>query len=142
MEYLQQLEKIIEKGHRLITIDTNEVSRVCDLLLELSRFSTKPYYMAQPKQAMYRFGFSHISIPRTQVANNLIEHIENSKHFGIFILRDYSGILDDDEIVKKLIKIATADTHKIIIMVAENTELPKKLAPFVLRSKHKMKQAC
>ena len=127
MEYLEQLEQIIEKGHRLITIDTNAVDRVCDLLLELSRFSTKPYYMAQPIQAMYRFGFSHMSIPRTQVVNSLVEHIENSKHFGIFILRDYLGILDDDEIVKKLIKIATADTHKIIIMVAENTDSPKKL---------------
>jgi hypothetical protein len=139
MEYLTQLERIIESGHRLITVESDEVDRVCDLLLELSRLSTKPYYIAQPEQAMYRMGVSHIGIPRTQTANGLIEHIEASKHFGIFILSRYTAIFESDERVKKLIHIATADTHKIIIMVAENIILPRKLAPFAVRSKHKMK---
>ena len=139
MEYLTQLEKIIESGHRLITVESDEVDRVCNLLLELSRFSTKPYYMAQPQQAMYRFGASHIGIPRTQMMAGVIEHIEASKHFGIFILRSYAEVLENEEMVKKLISIATADTHKIIIMVDKNITLPNKLMPFVVRSKHKMK---
>ena len=141
MEYLNKLEKIIESGHRLITIESGEVERVCDLFLELSRFSTKPYYIAQPEEAMYRLGVSHIGIPRTQTAAGLIENIEASKHFGIYILRRYNTIFESDELVKKIINITTADTHKIIIMVAENILVPRKLAPFVVRSKHKMKQA-
>lgn len=140
MEYLNQLEKMLESGHRIISMETYEVDRVCDLLLELSRFSPKPYYLAQPAQAMYRLGASHISIPRTQTPQDLLEHIEASKHFGIFILKNYSAILNNEDLVEDLINIATGDAHKIVIMVAEHIDMPNSLKAYALRSKHQMKQ--
>ena len=139
MKYLSQLEKVLESSHRLIAVESDEPDRVCDLLLKLSRFSTRPYYLVAPQQAMYRLGVSHVQIPRTQTAAGLIEHIDTSKHFGVFILRNYNDILEDDKIVQKLIKITTAKTDKIIIMLAKNVTLPDKLKPFVVRSKHEMK---
>ncbi len=139
MEYLNQLEKMLESGHRLITMETYEVDRVCDLLLELSRFSPKPYYLAQPEQAMHRLGASHIGIPRTQTPEDLMEHIEASNHFGIYILRDYTHVLESEDMVEDLISIATGDTHKIVVMVAEHIKLPSLLKPFAVRSKHQMK---
>ena len=139
MEYLNQLEKMLESGHRIITMKSDEVDRVCDLLLELSRFSPNPYYLAQPEQAMYRLGASHIGIPKTQTAVDLMEHIEATQHFGIYILRDYSEILDDADMVEDLISIATGDIHKIVVMVAEYIKLPEQLKPYVVRSKHQMR---
>jgi hypothetical protein len=140
MEYLNQLEKMLESGHRLITMESYEVDRICDLLLELSRFSTKPYYLAQPEQAMYRLGASHIGIPRTHTPEDLMEHIEASQHFGIYILRNYTQILDDEDMVEDLINIATGDIHKIVVMVAEHIKLPEQLKPYAVRSKHQMKE--
>lgn len=140
MEYLSQLEKMLESGHRIITMETYDVERVCDLLLELSRFSSKPYYLAQPGQAMHRLGASHISIPRTQSPQDLLEHIEASQHFGIFILRDYAEILSDVDLVEDLINIATGDAHKIVVMIAEHIEMPASLKAYSLRSKHQMKK--
>ena len=140
MEYLSQLEKMLESGHRIITMETYEVDRICDLLLELSRFSPKPYYLAQPEQAMYRLGASHIGIPRTKTPEDLMEHIEASPHFGIYIVRDYTEILDKDDLVEDLINVATGDTHKIVLMVAEHITLPEQLKPYVVRSKHQMKE--
>ena len=139
MEYLNQLEKMLESGHRIITMKTSEVDRVCDLLLELSRFSPNPYYLAQPEQAMYRLGASHIGIPKTQTPVDLMEHIEATQHFGIYILRDYTEILDDTDMVEDLISIATGDIHKIVVMVAEYIKLPEQLKPYVVRSKHQMR---
>ena len=140
MEYLSQLEKMLESGHRIITMETYEVDRICDLLLELSRFSPKPYYLAQPEQPMYRLGASHIGIPRTKTPEDLMEHIEASQHFGIYIVRDYTEILDKEDLVEDLINIATGDTHKVVVMVAENITLPDQLRPYVVRSKHQMKE--
>ena len=140
MEYLSQLEKMLESGHRIITMETYEVDRICDLLLELSRFSPKPYYLAQPEQPMYRLGASHIGIPRTKTPEDLMEHIEASQHFGIYIVRDYTEILDKEDLVEDLINIATGDAHKVIVMVAENITLPDQLKPYVVRSKHQMKE--
>lgn len=139
MEYLNQLERMLESGHRLISMESYEVDRVCDLLLELSRFSSKPYYLAQPEKAMHRLGASHIAIPRTQKPDELMEHIEASQHFGIFILRNYTEILDDEDLVEDLINVATGDVHKIVVMVAEHIKLPSQLKPFAVRSKHQMK---
>lgn len=140
MEYLSQLEKMLESGHRIITMKTDGVNRVCDLLLELSRFSPNPYYLAQPEQAMHRLGASHIGIPKTQTATDLLEHIEATQHFGIYILRDYTEILDDADMVEDLINIATGDVHKVVVMVAEYITLPDQLKPYVVRSKHQMKE--
>lgn len=139
MQHLDQLKKLLESGHRLITIETEEVDHVCDLLLELSRFSKKPYYMASPHQAMYRAGVSHIGIPRTQTSSGLIQHIEASKHFASFILCDYADIFESNEAVKLLTRIASAETQKVVIMVAQSFTIPEKLQPFVVRSKHKKK---
>lgn len=140
MEYLNQLEKMLESGHHVITMETDEVDRVCDLLLELSRFSSKPYYLAQPEQAMFRMGASHIGIPKTNTPENLIEHIESSQHYGIYVLRNYTEILDDDDMVEDLISIATGDVHKVILIVAEYIKIPEQLKPYVVRSKHQMKE--
>ena len=140
MEYLSQLEKMLESGHRIITMETYEVDRICDLLLELSRFSQKPYYLAQPEHPMHRLGASHIGIPKTKSPEDLMEHIEASQHFGIYIVRDYTEILDKEDLVEDLINIATGDTHKIVLMVAEHITLPEQLKPYVVRSKHQMKE--
>ncbi len=140
MEYLNQLEKMLESGHRIITMESYEVDRVCDLLLELSRFSSKPYYLAEPEKAMYRLGASHIGIPKTHNPVDLMEHIEASQHFGIYILRNYAEILDDSDLVEDLINIATADTHKVVIMIAEHLKLPGQLKPYAVRSKHQMRE--
>lgn len=140
MEYLNQLEKMLESGHRIITMETYDVSRVCDMLLELSRFSPKPYYLAQPEQPMHRLGASHIGIPKTTKPDDLLEHIEATQHFGIYILQNYAEVLEDDDVVEDLISIATSDVHKVVILIAEHLKIPSQLKPYVVRSKHQMKE--
>ena len=139
-EYLNPLEKMLDSGHRIITMESYEVDHICDLLLKLSRLNNKPYYIAKPEQAMYRLGASHIGIPKTNSAEELLEHIESSQYFGIYTLRDYTEILEDEDIVEDLINIATGDTHKVVLMVAEHIKLPAQLRPYVVRSKHQSKE--
>jgi hypothetical protein len=68
-----------------------------------------------------------------------MEHIEAAQHFGIYILRNYTEILEDGDLVEDLINIATGDVHKVVLMVSEYIKVPKELKPFVARSKHQMK---
>ena len=140
MEYLNQLEKMLESGHRIISMESYEVDRVCDLLQELSRYSSKPYYLAQPQQPMHRLGASHIGIPKTHSPDDLMEHIEASKHFGIFILKNYAALLENEDIVEDLINIATGDAHKVVVIIAEQIKMPSNLKPYAVRSKHQMKE--
>jgi len=141
MNYLTQLEQMLESGYRLVSIETYDTDRVSDLFTQLSRFSNKAYYMSEPDASMYRIGASHIAIPRTQDTTDLLEHIDGSQHFGIFILRDFNHALENKENVKLLHKIATSDIDKVVLLLSESLDLPKALKPYTLRSKHQMKKA-
>jgi len=141
MNYLTQLEQMLEAGYRIVSIETYDTDRVSELFTQLSRFSNKAYYVSTPNASMYRVGASHIAIPRTQDPVDLLEHIDGSQHFGVFILRDFNSALEEKEIIKLLHKIATGDVDKVVLLLSENIDLPKALKPFTLRSKHQMKKA-
>ncbi len=141
MNYLTQLEQMLESGYRLVSIETYDTDRVSDLFTQLSRFSNKAYYMSTPKASMYRIGASHIAIPRTQDTSDLLDHIDGSQHFGVFILRDFNHALEDKENVKLLHKIVTGSVDKVVLLLSESIELPAALKPYTLRSKHQMKKA-
>jgi len=140
MDYLQNLEKILESKYRLITIESYDTDRVHDLFVQLSRFSNKAYYVSVGNEGMHRIGASHIKIPRTQSAKEQLEHISNSKHFGVYILRDFDDELKDKKVVALLKNIVTKGCDKSVILLSEYIELPRELKPFTLRSKHQLKQ--
>ncbi len=140
MDYLQHLESIIDSKHRLVTIESYDTERVKDLFVQLSRFSNKAYYIGNP-DGMHRIGASHIMIPRTRGAVEQLEHIRDSKHFGIYILQDFSEELEDKKVLSLLKDIATKGNPKIVVMLSEYFDLPRELKPYTLRSKHQLKQA-
>jgi len=141
MNYLSQLEKMLEAGYRIISIETYDTDRVADLFTQLSRFSTKAFYISTQGAPMYRVGASHIAIPRTTDTDDLLEHIEGAQHFGVFILRDFNHALDDKVNISLLKRIATGDSDKVVVLLGEFNELPKSLKPYTLRSKHQMRKA-
>ncbi len=141
MNYLQQLEKILETRFKLVTIETYDTDRVNELFTELSRFSNKAFYMSYPNQGMHRIGAAHITIPRTESPVALLEHIDSTQHYGVYILRDFNEAMEDRKIVQLLKKIATGTSRKLVILLGEYIDLPKELKPYTLRSKHRLKQA-
>ena len=141
MDYLNQLEKILESKYRLISIESYDTERVLDLFLQLSRFSSKAFYLANPNEGMSRMGASHITIPRTQTVKEQLEHIESSKHYGVFIIRDIGDELEDSKNIKLLKEIATGNTPKVVILMSEYLDIPRQLKPYILRSKHQLKES-
>lgn len=141
MDYLDQLDKMFDATYRLVSIETDDTNRVEDLISQLSRFSNKAYYHSRPGQAMYRFGASHISIPRTTTPRDILAHIEISRHFGVYILQDFQPALEDKQIVDQLREIAVAGIDKVVVLLSDKIDLPEELLPFTLRSKHQLRDA-
>ncbi len=139
MDYLNQLEKILESKFRLISIESYETERVLDLYLQVSRFSNKAFYLANPNEGMSRMGASHITIPRTQSIKEQLEYIEASKHYGVFIIRDIGEELENSKNINLLKNIATSSTPKVVILLSEYLDIPRQLKPYILRSKHQLK---
>ena len=141
MNYLDQLDQMLDANFRLVSIETYDPQRVTDLFTQLSRFSNKAFYFWEDNQGLHRVGAAHIKIPRTTTAKELLNHIENSKHFGVYILRDFNKAMEDEKNIQLLLKIASGDINKVVIFLSDYIELPKALKPFTLRSKHQMRQA-
>ena len=141
MTYLEQLEKILEMKHRLICMETDDPERVSDLFTELSRFSNKAFYMCNGNQGLHRIGAAHITIPKTQDPVDMLEHIEAVSHFGVYILRDFNAALQHPQVIGVLKKILASSTDKVVILLGELIDLPEEIKPYVMRSKHQLKEA-
>jgi len=141
MNYLDQLDQMLDANFRLISIETYDPERVTDLFTQLSRFSNKAFYLWENSLGLHRIGASHIKIPRTGPEKELLSHIESSKHFGVYILRDFNDALDNEKNIQALMKIASGGVNKVVIFLSDFVNLPKALVPFTLRSKHQMRQA-
>lgn len=139
MDYLQQLDKMFDATYRLVTIETDDPQRVEELISQLSRFSNKAYYHARSGQGMVRFGAAHIEIPRTREPNDLLTHIEASRHFGVYILQDFQPALENRAIVKQLKAIIHGEIDKVVVLLSEHIDLPAELKPHTLRSKHQLR---
>lgn len=140
MNYLDQLDQMLDANFRIVSIETYDPERVADLFTQLSRFSNKAFYLWEDGEGLHRIGASHIKIPRTTSSRELLSHIESSKHFGVYILRDFHEGLANEKQIQSLLKIATAETPKVIVLLSDFIDLPKSLKPFTLRSKHQMRQ--
>ena len=141
MDYLNHLEKMLESKYRLISIESYDTERVLDLFLQLSRFSNKAFYVASPNQGMHRTGASHITIPRTQSTKEQLQYIDGSKHYGVFIIRDIGDELENPKIIELLKNIATGEKPKVVILLSEYLDIPRQLKPYILRSKHQLKES-
>lgn len=141
MNYLQQLEKVLDTPYKLMSMETYDTDRVGEVLTLLGRFSHKPIYMHLPNEGMHRLGAAHITIPRTRTAHEVLEYIDKTPHYSIYILRNFNEALEDKKIVDKLRKIGTGSPRKLVILLSEYIELPPQLKPYVMRSKHQVKQA-
>lgn len=141
MNYLDQLDQMLDANFRIVSIETYDPERVTELFTQLTRFSNKAFYLWQPERGLHRIGASHITIPRTNSAREVLTHIDGSKHFGVYILRDFNESMEDDKNVQALMKIASGEVNKVVVLLSDFIDLPKGLKPFTLRSKHQMRQA-
>lgn len=141
MNYLDQLDQMLDANFRIVSIETYDPERVTDLFTQLSRFSNKAFYLWEQATGLHRIGASHIKIPRTVSAKELLDHIEGCKHFGVFILRDFNAALEDEKNIQYLMKIAAGEINKVVVLLNDFIDLPSALKPFTLRSKHQLRQA-
>jgi len=140
VNYLDQLDQMLDANFRIVSIETYDPERVSDLFTQLSRFSNKAFYLWEDGEGLHRIGASHIKIPRTISARELLAHIQSSQHFGVYILRDFNQELSNEKHIQSLLKIASGETNKVVILLSDFIDLPKALKPFTLRSKHQMRQ--
>ncbi len=141
LNYLDQLDQMLDAEFRIISMETYDVSRVQELFVQITRFSNKAFYSWEPGRGMHRIGAAHITIPRTQTLEDVLTHVLNSKHFGVYIINGLTDELEDKKIQDQLLELVNSEVPKVVVLLGEFIDLPKCLKPHTLRSKHQMRKA-
>ena len=141
VNYLDQLDQMLNADYRIVSMETYDVSRVQDLFVEITRFSNKAFYAWAPGKGMHRIGAAHITIPRTQDLEELMEHILGSKHFGVYILTGLTDELKDPRMEEQMHQLLNGAIPKVVLLLGEYIRIPKSLKPYTLRSKHQARKA-
>lgn len=137
MDYLNRLERILDGKHRLVSMESYDVERVLEVLGRLSRQSSKALYLWSPREGMRRLGAAHIAIPGTGTPRGLLQHIAESRHFGVYVLRGFNEALEDPSNQLLLKQIAEDEASpKVVMLLGEQVLVPQALKPLTLRSRH------
>ncbi len=138
MANVSAIQKLVQSKYQLAAIETNDSSRIKELLLEFSIKMGGALYYWSVNNGLYRLGMNHILIPRTETAIKAINYISNSNHFGIYLFEDYQEYFNKENINIMLLKVAAKDDNirRLIVFAGKELTIPQLLTPIMLRVKH------
>ncbi len=136
------IEQLVELNYRLCAVETPEPERIVELFRRLNAATGRAIYVWRHERGLYRLGAEQILIPRTGQAMDVLTYINASKHYGVYILSEFSPFLDNKPVEKALTTLVSPDNpvHRLMIVVGQYADLPAALDDAAVRIRHSMRQ--
>ncbi len=123
----KHLEKLISTGYRLIALETDSPEQTINDFRPLVR-EGKAIYQWEKNAGLSRMEASHIKIPNTKTPEMVINHIKQSKLYGIYLLIGFNSDIAKPGILSTLNQIADDKRqNKTIIFIDNYFNYPQKL---------------
>lgn len=123
----EHLEKLVSTDYKLIALETDSPEQTLNDFRPLVR-EGKAIYQWENNTGLSRMEASHITIPNTKTAEMVINHISQSKLFGIYLLIGFNSELSKASIQPALTQIADdKNSNKVIIFIDNYFNYPQKL---------------
>ena len=128
----EHLEKLIETGYKLITLETDSPEQTVIDFRPLVR-EGKAIYLWDNDIGLRRMEASHITIPSTKSPEMILNHIKQSKLYGVYLLVGFSKELIKPGLLPILTQIASEEkTSKIVIFIDNHFNYPQTLISKIL----------
>ena len=128
----EHLEKLIATGYKLIALETNFPEKSMNDFRPLVR-EGKAIYSWEKDSGLRRMEASHISIPNTQSPEMVINHIQQSKHYGVYLLVGFNKALNQFNLHPLVNQfIADKKNKKVIIFIDSHFDYPNSLIKNIL----------
>jgi len=128
----EHIEKLISTGYKLIALETNSPEQSVNDFRPLVR-EGKAIYVWESDSGLRRMEASHITIPNSQTPEMVINHIQQSKLFGIYLLVGFNKALNLPNTGSKLKQfIADKKNNKVIIFIDSHFDYPHNLMANIL----------
>lgn len=127
------IEKLIATDYRLFTLQTTAPEKIVKSFRYFSR-TGRAAYVWEDTRGLSRLEASHITLPNTETPLQVLNYIQNSRHFGIYLLKGFNRFMKNDELQSILKQLADKKTDKTrnseqqaVIFLDSAFKLPEKL---------------
>ena len=141
MDATRTLQKLIDSDYRIAALDTPESDRVLGVFKRLTLTTGRAVYDWTPDSGLYRLGIEHIFIPRTRAPADVIAYVASSRHYGIYLLREFHEPLTRTSVQKSLVQVADNDdgVRRLVILVGQDLTIPDALSGKVAVLRHNVR---
>lgn len=135
MDDRQSLEQVINSDYRIAVLETSADEHFVALFKRLTLTTGRAVYDWNPEHGLYRLGIEHIFIPRTRTPADVLAYITSSRHYGIYLLRDFSEALGKPAVERQLSKLIEKQdgVRRLVFLLGGELKLPAVLAPHTAR---------
>ncbi len=118
MKQYQQINDIVQSTHRLTVIPTKRYNTISSLFQQFGLKSGMSIYTWDKNQGLQTLEDDPLVIPDTQLAYNVLEFVQNSLHYAIYLLQDfpYVPVSKTAELFNNLLLSQTQINGKLILV--------------------------
>ncbi|WP_290651859.1 hypothetical protein [Aquisalimonas sp.] len=135
---IENLNKVIELESRLATIETDVPERIVDGFKRLTLATGRAVYGWSPNDGLYRLGSERLFIPHTRGLSDALRYIAASRHYGIYLIRDFQDVLEKASVQRGFHRILAQDdgVRRLVLLVGSNVTIPVALKGHIARVRH------
>lgn len=123
----EHLEKLMSTGYKLIAVETDSPEKTISDFRPLVR-EGKAIYVWENNTGLSRLEASHIKIPNTKTPEMVLNHIKQSKLYGIYLLVGFSKEMAKPGLLNTFEQIATdSNQKKVVVFIDSYFNYPQKL---------------
>jgi hypothetical protein len=123
-------------------METPDQERLMTVFKRLTLTTGRAVYDWSPKDGLYRLGIEHIFIPRTRAPFDVLSYILSSRHYGVYLLRDFDEALGKPTVERHLTKLVEKDdgVRRLVFLMGQQVPAPASLWPHIARIRHSIRE--
>ncbi|MCO6440009.1 MAG: hypothetical protein J5I81_02745 [Nitrococcus mobilis] len=142
MDAINTLQQIIDSTKRIAALKTQETDRLLALFKRYSLTTGQAVYDWTSQSGLYRIGVEHIFIPRTRTPADVLAYIGASRHYGIYLLREFEPALTKPSIQSRLCSLCDIDDgiRRLVLLIGAYSHLPAALQDRITMVCHNVRE--
>ncbi len=135
---IESLHKVVDSEFRLAVLETTEPDRVVEAFKRLTLTTGRAVYGWSPNDGLYRLGTERIFIPHTRSLTDALGYVAASRHYGIYLVRDFHNALEKPSVQRAFQRILAKDddVRRLVLMLGSEVTIPEALRGQLARIRH------
>jgi len=116
-------ERILTAPGGLVVLESVDSQAVIEQFRALARLNGQSVYLWRPESGMENLREAHAVIPGSQRLGNALRYIQQSIHFGIYLLSPFPLPLvpTDSTLLRQLARAPAGHVRRVVLLDAPNT---------------------